>query len=91
MTHRLGIDTEEIRRKRAGFDSIIYFLPGLFNENLNFRSIKKNTAEMITVQASGHENSHCVDTTELYSEDVQLIAKGGKIYYLSESKVSNIK
>lgn len=86
-THRLGIDTEEIRRKRAGFDSIIYFLPGLFNEDLNFRSIKKNTAEMITVQASGHENSHCVDTTELYREDVQLIAKGGKIYYLSESKV----
>lgn len=86
-TDRLGIDTEEIRRKRTGFDSVIHFLPGLFNEDLNFRSIKKNTAKMITVQASGHDDSHYVDTTELYSEDVQLIAKDGKIYYLPESKV----
>jgi len=40
---------------------------------------------MITTQASGHE-AHHQDTTDLYAEDVQLIAKDGKVYYLPESK-----
>lgn len=85
-TQRLGIETDEIRRKRAGFDSVIHFIPGLFNDDFNFRSIEKKTAKMITAQASGHESLHAVDTSELYAEDVQLISKGGKIYYLPERK-----
>lgn len=86
-TQRLGIETDEIRRKRAGFDGVIHFLPGLFNDDFNFRSIEKKTAKMITAQASGHESLNVVDTSELYAEDVQLISKDGKIYYLPESKV----
>lgn len=85
-TQRLGIETDEIRRKRAGFDSVIHFIPGLFNNDFNFRSIEKKTVKMITAQASGHESLHVVDTSELYAEDVQLISKDGKIYYLPESK-----
>lgn len=85
-TQRLGIKTDEIRRKRAGFDGVIHFIPGLFNDDFNFRSIEKKTAKMITAQASGHESLHVVDTSELYAEDVQLISKDGKIYYLPESK-----
>ena len=85
-TKRLSIDTSEIRRKREGFDGVIHFLPGLFIDDLNFRSIAKSTASMITTQASGHEAAHLQDTTNLYAEDVQLIAKDGKIYYLPESK-----
>jgi len=85
-TQRLGIEADEIRRKRTGFDSVIHFIPGLFNDDFNFRSIEKKTAKMITAQASGHESLHVVDTSELYAEDVQLISKDGKIYYLPESK-----
>ena len=44
---------------------------------------------MITAQASGHESLHVVDTSELYAEDVQLISKNGKIYYLPEKKTTN--
>lgn len=85
-TQRLGIETDEIRRKRAGFDSVIHFIPGLFNDDFNFRSIEKKTAKMIAAQASGHESLYVVDASELYAEDVQLISKDGKIYYLPESK-----
>lgn len=85
-TQRLGIETDEIRRKRVGFDGVIHFIPGLFNDDLNFRSIEKKTAKMIPEQASGHESLHVVDTSELYAEDVQLISKGGKIYYLPKNK-----
>ena len=86
ITQRLGIETDEIRRKRAGFDGVIHFIPGLFNDDFNFRSIEKKTATMISAQASGHEALHIADTSELYAEDVQLISKNGKLYYLPENK-----
>lgn len=85
-TKRLGIDTDETRRKRAGFDGVIHFIPGLFNDDLNFRGIEKKTANMITAQKTGHEETHRIDASELYAEDVQLISKDGKIYYLPERK-----
>lgn len=84
---RLGIEASESRRKRAGFDGVIHFIPGLFKDDLNFRGIEKNTVNMITAQKIGHEKAYQVDTSELYSEDVQLISKDGKIYYLPERMV----
>ena len=35
-TERLKIDTDEARRKRAGFDGVIHFLPGLFDKDFMF-------------------------------------------------------
>ena len=84
-TERLKIDTDEVRRKRAGFDRVIHFLPGVFYKDLNYRSIEKSTANMIRTQAS-KESTLSIDKSELYLEDVQLIAKDGKIYYLPETK-----
>lgn len=83
-TERLGIDISEVRRKRAGFDGVIHFLPGLFNDNLKFRTIEKDTARMIEKQSAS--NIHEYDTSDLYAEDVQLISKDGKIYYLPTEK-----
>lgn len=86
-TQRLGIDIEEIRRKRDGFDGIVHsFLGLLINDDLSFRSMEKKTASMIAEQSSGHKALHNVDTSELYAEDVQLISKDGKIYYFPENK-----
>lgn len=83
---RLGIEADESRRKRAGFDGVIHFIPGLFNDDLNFRGIEERTASMITAQKAGHVCTHKIDKSELYAEDVQLISKDGKIYYLPVSK-----
>ena len=77
---RLGIDTSEIRRKRVGFDGVVHFLPSLFNDNQKFRPIKESTARMIETQSAGV--AHKYDTSDLYAKDVQLISKGGKLYYL---------
>ena len=84
--NRLGIDTDKIRRKRAGFDGVIHFIPGLFNDDLNFRTIDEKTAGMITDQASRQSFDHPYDNSDLYAEDVQLISKDGKIYYLPMDK-----
>lgn len=77
---RLKIDVSEIRRKRVGLDGAVHFIPGLFKDDLNFRAIGEDTAEMIKTQTVSTMYEY--DTTDLYSEDVQLISKNGKIYYL---------
>lgn len=83
---RLKIEMDESRRKRSGFDGIIHFIPGLINDDCNFRGIEKKTANMITEQTLGHGYSHYTDKSELYTEDVQIIAKDGRIYYLPEGR-----
>lgn len=83
---RLNIDTEESRRKRGGLDGIIHFFPGLIKSEFNFRTIDKSIASMIDEQANGNSYNHQQEKSELYLEDVQLIAKDGKVYYLPESK-----
>lgn len=83
---RLGIKIEKNRRKRVGFDGAVHFIPGMFNNDWNFRPIEKETASMITEQSSGHKTFYKADTSELYAEDVQLISKGGKIYYLPKNE-----
>lgn len=79
---RLGIEVSETRRKRSGFDRAIHWIPGLFNNDLNFRPISESTAEMIEMQSSGQYELHMPDREELYNKDVQIISKGGKLYYL---------
>ena len=83
---RLKIDTVKTRRKRDGFDGVIHFIPGLFNDNLNFRAIEAGTAEMIQTQSEGKQVTYEHDTSDLYSEDVQLIIKDEKIYCLPSNE-----
>ncbi len=85
MAESLNIDIEEIRRKRMGIDGVVHFLPGIFKDDLKYRSIEKNTASIISSQVSGHEETHQQDKTDLYATDVQIISREGKIYYLPEN------
>lgn len=39
---------------------------------------------MIMTQSAG--SAHAYDTSDLYAEDVQLISKDGKVYYLPTGK-----
>lgn len=84
-TKRLNVDTAEIRRKRKGWDKAIHFIPGLINDDWNFCSISEKTACMIDSQASGRAELHH-DNSDFYLEDVQLISKGDKVYYLPPCK-----
>lgn len=84
-TQRLNIDTAEMRRKRYGLDEVIHFIPGLINDDWNFCPICEKTACMIDSQTRGHGELHH-DNSDFYLEDVQLISKGGKVYYLPPCK-----
>ena len=84
-TNRLKIDTEEGRRKRNGFDGAVRLIPSIFKDELKYKIISEDTVTMIASQSTVHKEIHYCDTSDLYAEDVQLIAKDGKIYYLPES------
>ena len=81
---RLGININEVRRKREGLDGAIHFIPSLLNDDYKFCPINMKTANMITEQIKNREDRYVADTSELYSEDVQLISKDGRLYYLPE-------
>lgn len=83
-TKRLGININEIRRKRIGLDRAIYLIPSLFKDDYKFRPIKMKTANMIIEQAMNRKERYVADITELYNEDVKLISKDGRLYYLPE-------
>ena len=84
-TNRLKIYTEEGRRKRNGFDGAVHLIPSIFKDELKYKVISQDTINMITSQSTVHKEIYNSDTSDLYTEDVQLIAKDGKIYYLPES------
>lgn len=42
---------------------------------------------MIRNQISGNISEYRHDQSELYQQDVNLISKGGKVYYLPETKM----
>jgi hypothetical protein len=83
---RLGIEIDESKRKREGLDGVVHYIPSLFNEEFKYRLIPPGTAEIIIEQSGDNEGIHHYDTSTLYSKDVQLISKGGKIYFFPEEK-----
>lgn len=82
---RLKIDMPEQRRKRDGFDGVIHFLPGLFKDELKYKKMDEDTVIMIDSQSSAAQQAPPKAKAELYDEDVQIIAKDGNYYYLSEA------
>lgn len=82
MVKNLDIDLDVNHRKRVGFDKVIHSPLNLIDEKYNYRSIDENTTKMIKGQSSKFEIQSNYDTSEIYNEDVQIISKGGKLYYL---------
>ena len=91
VANQLGIDIEKGHRKRSGingtFHSIIGFIAN--DDSYNFKSMEKKTIDMIKEQELGHNKNYPINTSELYNEDVQLIVKNGKIYYLPNIASNN--
>lgn len=86
MVKNLDIDLDLNHRKRVGFDKVIHSPLNLIDEKYNYRSIDENTTKMIKGQSSKFEIQSNYNTSELYNEDVQIISKGGKLYYLPVDK-----
>lgn len=80
------IDLSESRRRRQGLGSLFANIPALFNEDYHYKRMAKRTTSMISKQSSGNHLSIHQGTLDLFTKDVRLIAKDGKMYYLPDAK-----
>lgn len=78
------IDVLNKTRKRFGMDKIIHTVPGWIDEKHKLKTISQNTAKRIQVQTNEPLEYTGLD---VYSEDVKLISKDGKFFYLPSKKM----
>lgn len=84
QVEKFKINVEESNRKRTGFDSFIHTIPGWINEKNRYRSVSENTVKKIVDQTNRYDIPQKTDMIDLFQEDVKIIAKEGKIYYLPQ-------
>lgn len=81
VCEKLEIDTEEQRRKRQGIEGFFMGALGIINDDFNYKKVSGTMINRIE-QQTGSEVSHALSDSDLFQEDVNLIAKNGKLYYL---------
>lgn len=84
---RLKINVEEGRRKRQGVEGFFMGALGLFNDDFNYKKMSQSTIARIEHQAEHASTVKDAEEDDLYQEDVRLIAKDGKLYYLPQEEV----
>jgi hypothetical protein len=90
QVEKLGINVDECNRKRLGFDGFIHMIPGWFNEENKFCLISEKTVNNIVLQTTGYDVLCKANNIDLFQEDVKIIAKEGKIYYLPQEGVEQV-
>ncbi|KNZ43459.1 hypothetical protein [Acetobacterium bakii] len=90
QVEKLGINVHASNRKRGGFDGFIHMIPGWIDEEHNFRSISEKTVNKIITQTKGYDIPRKADNVDLFQEDVRIIAKEGKIYYLPQESTERV-
>ena len=84
----LEIDLDASRRRRQGVEGFFMNIPALFKDELHYKVISKSTVSMIEKQSTGQHTSVSNSDPDLFREDVRLIAKDGKLYYLPKVKAA---
>lgn len=79
----LNIDTLKRRRKKD--TQLDMAMAGIFNfvqhNEWNYCEMKPDTCRMIEQQKKGRQQIRALDSSALYDEDVELVARNGKLYY----------
>ena len=84
---QLEIDTKKNRRKRQGIEGVLMTLPGLLDNDLNYIELKEETVAQIKHQVAPVPVMNSAIDGDYYQEDVRLIAKDGKLFYLPQQSV----
>jgi hypothetical protein len=81
---RLRIDLDSGRASKAGFDAVVWALPSLIDGKWKYRELKQGVVHGIRTQARPVVESRGA-LKEVYDEDVEIIIKDGKYFYLREA------
>ena len=64
-------------------------IPALFDDDLHYKAIPNSTVKMISKQSGENQIHTPLNNNDLFQEDVRLVAKEGKLYYLPEKCVES--
>lgn len=79
----LGIDIDKNRINKTGIERVVATIPGLVDDNWYYKELESGFGQKINAQKI--ENRLIPNQPEnVYDNDVQIIIKNGKLYYLSE-------
>lgn len=80
---KFGIDTDRAVFERKGLDALIHKPLGLIDEIHNYRKMSKQEVVNIRNQENIQVENRLEMTRDLYQEEVKVIIKDGKVFYLT--------
>lgn len=85
LVHRkkFGIDTDRALLERKGLDALLHKPLGLIDEIHNYRKMSKQEVVNIRNQVNVQVKNRIAMTKDLYQEEVKVVIKDGKIFYLT--------
>lgn len=79
----LRIDLDKHRKTKTGLEGFFSAIPGFVDDKFKYIELEQGMVETISTQSqSGLQTTK--EPQAVYAEDVQIIIKGGKYYYLHE-------
>lgn len=85
LVHRkkFGIDTDRALLERKGLDALLHKPLGLIDEIYNYRRMSKQEVVNIRNQVNVQVENRIAMTRDLYQEEVKVVIKDGKMFYLT--------
>lgn len=77
----LGLDIEKNRKNKDGLEGFVSKIPGIFNDDLNYKGLQEGLKEKILSQTDVDALKHDKEE-EILNDDVQIVVLDGKYYYL---------
>ena len=82
---KLKIDLSKNRIPKSGIEGFFAQIPALIDDKWKYERLKRGMAEKITSQAQTNPQA-MIEQKAIYEDEVQIIIKDGKYYYLPYSK-----
>lgn len=83
----LRIDLEKERITKAGFEAVVSAIPGLIDDKFKYNELSESLIKEISTQTKNIPESPA-EPKQVYDNDLEIIIKDGKYYYLHESPAS---
>ncbi len=83
QVNSLGIDIDKNRRNKTGIESFFAAIPGLIDDKWRYKELEDGMLQKIDSQKAGQQLM-LTEPEAVYDNDVQIIIKDGKYFYLRD-------
>lgn len=80
------LDLDESRRKKQGFDQVLTWIPSLFDSSVQYKKLPSNIVKTIKQHRSKASLTVHRAENDLFHQNVRLIIKDGKMFYLPDTR-----